>query len=269
MTKYKEFNYSEFLFGKNYFIYDIEESKNCLLIKIKSRSHACNCPLCGTKSIRVSSTYRRVLQDTPIHDKTTYIDVDAYKYYCLNVNRPQYIFAEKLPFAGTNQVRTDNLSMLILGVSIFLSNEGASRVLSLLGVKISDDSIKKLYDKLEFKDDSDVAAVGIDDVAVRKGRTYDTAIYDLTDYHLIALLSGRKGIELKTWLQKHKKIRVIARDRDNAYAKAIREVLPNCIQVADRFHLLQDLLDNLYPILKKEIPSKIFIEDNHVLKKES
>lgn len=97
---------------------------------------------------------------------------------------------EDLPFTKASQVRTDALNSLVLGISMFLSNEGASKVLSLLGVKISNDSIQRLYDRIEFVDNPDVEAVGIDDVAIRKGQTYATAIYDLKDHHLIALLNS-------------------------------------------------------------------------------
>ena len=55
---------------------------------------------------------------------------------------------------------------------MFLSNEGASKVLSLLGVQVSNDTIQRLYDRIEFIDDPDVEEIGIDDVAIRKGQTY-------------------------------------------------------------------------------------------------
>ena len=47
----------------------------------------------------------------------------------------------------TSQVRTDALDSLILGVSMFLSNEGSSKVLALLGVTVSNDTIQRLYDR--------------------------------------------------------------------------------------------------------------------------
>jgi transposase len=172
---------------------------------------------------------------------------------------------EDLPFAKASQVRTDALNSLILGVSMFLSNEGASKVLALLGVQISNDSIQRLYDRIEFVDNPDVEEVGIDDVAIRKGQTYATAIYDLKDHHLIALLEGRDAETLKNWLKNHQKIRLVARDRASAYATAINAILPDCIQVADRFHLLQNLLVHLKEIFKKEIPSQIYIKDGKVL----
>ncbi len=88
-----------------------------------------------------------------------------------------------------SQVRTDALNTLVLAVSMFLSNEGASKVLSLLGVQISNDTIQRLYDRIEFIDNPDVEEIGVDDVAIRKGQTYATAIYDLRDHYLIALLT--------------------------------------------------------------------------------
>lgn len=148
---------------------------------------------------------------------------------------------------------------------MFLSNEGASKVLSLLGIQISNDSIQRLYDRIEFIDNPDVEEVGIDDVAIRKGQTYATAIYDLKDHHLIALLNGRDAYTLKEWLKGHKKIRLVARDRASAYATAINEILPECTQVADRFHILQNLLGYLKDIFKEEMPSMVYIQDGKVL----
>lgn len=171
---------------------------------------------------------------------------------------------EDLPFSKASQVRTDALNTLVLAVSMFLSNEGASKVLSLLGVQISNDTIQRLYDRIEFIDNPDVEEIGVDDVAIRKGQTYATAIYDLKDHHLIALLDGRDGEPLKEWLKSHNKVRLVARDRASAYASAINEILPDCMQVADRFHLLQNLLEYMKDIFKEEMPAKLYIQNGKV-----
>ena len=220
------------------------------------------------ESRKLHATYKRTLQDTPIRCKQTFLHANVYKYECLNPGCDCRVFTEELPFAKASQVRTDALNTLVLGVSMFLSNEGASKVLGLLGIQISNDTIQRLYDRIEFVDNPDVEEVGIDDVAIRKGQTYATAIYDLKDHHLIALLDGREGEPLKNWLERHKKIRLVARDRASAYAAAISAVLPDCVQVADRFHLLQNLLEHLKDIFKEELPAKIFIRDGNVLDQE-
>ncbi len=58
----------------------------------------------------------------------------------------------------------------------------------------------------------------------------------------------------------------MARDRASAYAEAINEVLPNAIQIADRFHLFQNLVVYLKDILYKKLPDKIMIKDCQITK---
>ena len=109
---------------------------------------------------------------------------------------------------------TDYLVQFILGISIYLSSSCVSSlVLSFLGVKVSADTIDNLIKKIEVKDNKDVEGIGIDDVAKRKGQSYATAIYDLEDHHLIALLDGRDANTVKEWLKEHPKIKKVARDR--------------------------------------------------------
>lgn len=257
-----------FLLDNNYFIYDTFEDTESVHLFVKSNPHACACPHCGMESRKLHASYVRTLQDTPIHGKATYLHANVFNYNCLNPTCFSHTFTESLPFAKPNQVRTEALNTFILGISIFLSNECASKILALLGVTISNDTIQSLYDRLVFVDDPDVEAIGVDDIAIRKGYSYATAIYDFYDHHLIALLKGREAESLKEWLRQHPKIHFVIRDRASAYAKAIKEVLPECIQVADRFHLLQNLLDHLKDLFKFELPNKCFFREGQLLEKE-
>ena len=253
-----------FLLDENHYVYDYFENEGSLHIYIKSKEHGCCCPICGKMSHKLHATYRRKFQDTPIRCKQTFLHANVYKYDCENPDCEGKVFMEKLPFAKASQVRTDALNTLIFAVSMFLSNEGASKVLALLGVQISNDTIQRLYDRIEFIDNPDVEGIGVDDVAIRKGQTYATAIYDLKDHHLIALLDGRDGEPLKEWLKSHNKVRLVARDRASAYASAISEILPDCVQVADRFHLLQNLLEYMKDIFKEEMPAKLYLQGGRV-----
>lgn len=262
--KYQEITDYSFFLDKDHYVYDYSETDS-LNIFVKSREHSCVCPQCQKESRRLHATYMRKIQDIPIRCKPTYLHVNVYKYECDNPECETKVFTEPLSFAGTSQVRTDALNTLILGMAMFMSNEGASNVLKLLGITISNDAIQRLYDRIVFIDNPDVEAVGIDDVATRKGQTYATAVYDLKDHRMIALLNGRDGTTLKEWLKQHKKIKMVARDRASAYAKTVSEVLPDCIQVADRFHLLQNLIEHLKDVFKNELPSEIFIRNGQVL----
>jgi len=218
--KYTEININKKLFGEEYTAYDWSETEREIRIYLKSKSRTGQCPKCGDWSSSYHATYERHIQSVPIRMKTTYLCIKAYKYKCMSDSCTQKVFMEKLEFAPARKVRTTELENVILCVSIFLSNEGASKVLGLLGIKVSDDTIKRIYDKLPIGPEENIEAVGIDDVAIRKGQSYATAIYDLSERHLVALLDGRDGETLKGWLKTHPKVKIVARDRAVQYAKS-------------------------------------------------
>lgn len=255
------------LFGENYPIYNVEEINNKIILYIKSKLHQCECPHCHQVSNTYHSTYVRKIQDTPIHNTEAWLYVSTYKYYCLNPKCNCKTFVEILPFAKYSQVKTDALISFILGISIFLSNSSASLILSLIGVKVSADTIKNIYDNIKIIDNPDIEEIGVDDVATRKDMKYATAIYDLKTHRLIALLEGRDSKTLEDWLNNHKKVKLVARDRASAYASAINKVLSECVQVADKYHLLENLLEKLKDIFKQDIPDEIFIQNGKILDK--
>lgn len=83
--------------------------------------------------------------------------------------------------------------------------------------------------------------LGIDEFAFRKGRTYGTVLVDIDSSRPVDVLPDRETGTVATWLQEHPGAEIVCRDRLMAFTKAIRQAAPDALEVADRWHLLQNL----------------------------
>lgn len=263
----------ELLFGN---MLEIDPEKNLSVdydgrrvhVFLRSTSDSGICPCCGTCAHKVHCINYRHPQWMPVGGMTTYAHIALKRFKCENESCPQQTFVEELENARKYQQRSDLVNTVLFAVSVFCSDIAAAMICRDMGIMVSHDSANRIIEHCFVEDDPDIEFIGVDDVCLRKGQTYHTAIYDGNDHHLLALLDGRDGKALKEWLKEHPKIKIVARDRASAYAAAIAEVLPQAMQVADRFHILQNLLDYLNDIFKAEMPQKIFIRDGVVLDQE-
>lgn len=221
------------------------------------------CPVCGS-SVRCNGYETRMCQTLPIMRHPTFIHIRRRRYLCTH---HQCKASSVRPSNGFKmfQHRSDELNLMIFAISVFCSDRATALICQYLGIKVEHDSVRRLLSHIHIEDNPDVEVVGIDDVALRKGRSYYTVVYDGETHHLLALLEGRGGATLKNWLKSHNKIKMIARDRAGAYAQAITEILPDCIQIADRFHLFKNMIDALQQIFMNELPAKFSIQKGEIL----
>lgn len=260
----------ELLFGSSLeldkdFKPSVDTCGNILHIYLKSTSTSGKCPCCGENTSFVNSAGFRHPQWMPVNGMTTYAHITLKRYICKNSECTQRTFVEQLDYVRSNQHRSDLVNLVIFAISIFCSDIVTAMICREMGISISHDSANRILEKISIEDDTDVEFIGVDDVSLRKGQTYHTVIYDGNEHHLLALLDGRDGEALKEWLKEHPKVSVVARDRASAYASAITEILPEAVQVADRFHILQNLIGYLNEIFKADIPARIFIRNGEVL----
>lgn len=239
----------------------VEEREEEVIITLKSQKHSHLCPECGQKMHAYHGTYTRTVQDLPILNKGAELKIKAYEYYCTNSDCETRSFAEDYDgFVGRCGRMTYRCEDFIRTLAFETNCEGAAMICRLIGIKISGDTIIRMLRKLADNAIQPMGdAIGVDDFAYRKGRRYCTVICDSTTHRPLDILEGRDGKALKEWLAKNKQIKVVTRDRAGAYASAISEILPGVMQVADRFHLHQNLLDAIKQALRSELPDKIAI----------
>jgi len=95
--------------------------------------------------------------------------------------------------------------------------------------------------------------VGIDDWAFRRNHSYGTIVCDLERRRIVTLLPDREMATVEAWLAGHPDIRVLSRDRGGGYGEAASKALPCAIQVADRWHLMENASSAFLSAVRKSM----------------
>jgi transposase len=105
---------------------------------------------------------------------------------------------------------------------------------------VSNDTLLRVVRRHDTPETAAPRVVGIDDWAWKRGHRYGTIVCDLERRRIIDLLPDREAATVAAWLARHPSITVIARDRGAGYKQAATEGRPEAVQVADRWHLMEN-----------------------------
>ncbi len=157
-----------------------------------------------------------------------------------------------LSLVATTPARmTKRLSQSIEAIGLATSGELGSRLAPRLGMVTSPTTILRRTMSLAAQRSEQVSRLGIDDWSFRRGRQFGTILVNLATHEIIDLLPDRETETAQAWMQAHPEIDVVSRDRGEDYAAAARKGAPQARQVADRYHLTDNLRDFVEEILAR------------------
>jgi transposase len=224
------------------YVTPIVQNAHQLTLIARSNLRCATCPHCGTFSTRIHGHYIRRPKDLPWGDRAVRLELRLNRYRCTNPDCSTLTFAEPLQDLLTPHAqRTTRLEHVQSQIGLLLSANSAVSLLETLRMPCSRDTVLRAVKRLKPPLNPTPSTRGVDDWAFRKGERYGAILVDLERHCVVDLLPDPTGATLEVWLRSHPGAQIIARDRASEFSSAISRAAPDARQVADRFHLVQNL----------------------------
>ena len=224
---------------------EITVSEQMMVVKAHRVRHIAVCPDCGQESGRIHSYYDRKPQDLPIGGCYVRLSLTTRRFRCLNEQCQRRTFAESWgDWLYRYAHKTSRMKDALYHVAQVAGGQGGARLLQQLKMVASGTTLIRLL-RAQVIPQITTSVIGIDDWAIRRGRTYGTMIVDLEKREVVDLLPDRTAETVASWLESHPEVEIVARDRSSEYARGITMGAPQAQQVADRWHLLLNMCQML------------------------
>ncbi|MGH3448113.1 MAG: ISL3 family transposase, partial [Nocardioidaceae bacterium] len=225
-------------------IEEIEDVGGVIVVRACTRGGAVACPTCGTPTRHVHAFCERMPADVPIDGRRVLVRVRVRRMRCRAHDCARQTFREQVPgVLERYQRRTVRLSEQLRGVVRELAGRASARLLPVLGIVAGKDTAVRALLGIALPDRPVPRVLGIDDFALRRSRSYATVLIDAVTGQRIDVLPGRGAQLVSDWLREHPGVDIVCRDGSNTYAQAVRDAVPDAVQVADRWHLWHGLAE--------------------------
>ena len=206
------------------------------------------CPTCHGLSTQIHDYSHRCIRDLDWSARTCHLEFEARRFYCQKCDCPFQEELEWLPRCSRLTGRYREFVFAQCQKSTIQAVHQKQR----LGYK----TVERLYYRMAQEQAQAiqpglVVKLGIDEFAIKKGHeSFALALSDLEAGRVIAVLPDRKKETLiayfDTWTPPQRAaVLEAAMDLWEPYAQAVSACLPNAKIVADRFHVMKNLNDQV------------------------
>ncbi len=206
------------------------------------------CPHCQTISTTIKQYKERCVRDCDVWGKRTFLHFRIRRFECPDCGLR---FTEELTSIGWRRRQTCRFEQEVYQHCLRCSQKETAE-----SYQLSQSTVQGIFKKWAKQHCSQlswkrVRVLGMDEIALKKRhKQYVLVLSDLERHCVLAVLPTREQKALVTWLKtlssgEKKAIRVVSMDMWRPYRAFVKKQLPQAQIVADRFHVMKNLNEQL------------------------
>lgn len=238
----KLINFEGFKATNYWFITDNE-----ILIELTNKANKATCPYCHKSTDKIHQSHRYRVRDIPLSSFDVFLFVNRRQFRCKNCRQ---VFSEELSFVKKRRTYTKRLAQKVIEevLATDVANAGKRNRMSSAEIETI---LKELEEDLLKEKPQGLKRLGIDEIThLKGGKNYAAVLVDLDKRKPIALLEKRNKEAIAEYLRSLdseilSQIEEVSIDLWRPYKTVVEELIPNAQVVADRFHVMKQINEEL------------------------
>lgn len=232
-------------------------------IYLENPEKKARCPFCGKDSEKLHQNHHYMVRDLPWGHHQVYLKINRRQFRCQGCKK---VFSESLEFVKKKRKYTERFQEKIIQE---LKESNIKNVAERNGLSEQEveTMLKDMGEELLEKKPKDLKRLGIDEIAIVKGqKNYYVILTDLDKKTIVGMVEKRTENELISYLESWgeevlKQIQEVSIDLWKPYKKVVEKLMPQAEVIADRFHVMKQVNDELDAERRKVKKAAINEED--------
>ena len=205
------------------------------------------CIYCGLKTRKVHQNNELTIRDLPWGEQSVYLKINRRQMRCEHCQKK---FTEELSYVPKKRTYTERFRKKLIEEVL---NSDIKNVAKRNGVSEQEieTMLKDVGEELKQEKPRNLKRLGIDEIAVIKGQgNYYVVLVDLDKRVIVGILEKRREEEVLKYLEAWgeevlTKIQEVSIDLWKPYKNVVNKLMPQAEVVADRFHVMKQVNDEL------------------------
>ena len=229
-------------------------TENELLIDVENECTEVACPHCHQKTNKVHQSHWHRVRDINISEHFVLLNINRRQFRCLKCDK---VFSEELHFVKKRRTYTKRLGDKVVKEVLETNVTNASQKNRMTPAEI-ETLLKEIEADVLPEKPTDLKKLGIDEIThLKGGKNYAAVLVNLETSKPIALLEKRNKEVIAEYLSSLgsevlNQIEEVSIDLWKPYKSVVEEMIENAQIVADRFHVMKQINEELNTRIKKE-----------------